>query len=137
MGIIALNFMKINVEKKKGIDGKVNINNDLVLKDVVERQIAGKNKQSIADFLFSFTVQYLTEEKTPLASILLEGEIVYVEEAVKIREILDGWKKNKTVQKELLREVMNTAMMKCNVEGIVLSKEMNLPPPVGLPQIKE
>jgi len=129
--------MKINVEKKKGIDGKVNINNDLVLKDVVERQIAGKNKQSIADFLFSFTVQYLTEEKTPLASILLEGEIVYVEEAVKIREILDGWKKNKTVQKELLREVMNTAMMKCNVEGIVLSKEMNLPPPVGLPQIKE
>ena len=137
MGIIALNFMKINVEKKKGIDGKVNINNDLVLKDVIERQLSGKNKQTIADFLFSFTVQYLTEEKIALASILLEGEVVYVDEAAKIKEVMDGWKKNKTVQKELLREIMNTAMMKCNVEGIVLSKEMNLPPPVGLPQIKE
>lgn len=137
MGIVALNFIKINVEKKKGIDGKVNINNDLVLKDVLERQLSGKNKQSIADFLFSFTVQYLTEEKVALASILLEGEVVYVDEATKIKEILDGWKKNKTVQKELLREVMNTAMMKCNVECIILSKELNLPPPVGLPQIKE
>lgn len=137
MGIVALNFIKINVEKKKGIDGKVNINNDLVLKDVIERQLSGKNKQSIADFLFSFTVQYLTEEKVALASILLEGEVVYVDEATKIKEILDGWKKNKTVQKELLREVMNTAMMKCNVECIILSKELNLPPPVGLPQIKE
>ncbi len=137
MGIVALNFIKINVEKKKGIDGKVNINNDLVLKDVVERQLVGKNKQSLADFLFSFTVQYLTEEKVALASILLEGEVVYVDDAAKIKEILDGWKKNKTVQKELLREVMNTAMMKCNVEGILLSKEVNLPPPVGLPQIKE
>jgi len=137
MGIVALNFIKINVEKKKGIDGKVNINNDLVLKDVIERQLSGKNKQTIADFLFSFTVQYLTEEKIALASILLEGEVVYVDEAAKIKEVMDGWKKNKTVQKELLREIMNTAMMKCNVEGIILSKELNLPPPVGLPQIKE
>ena len=137
MVVAAFSLTKINVERKKVVEGKVNVNSDTVLRDVVERSVnLGKTKQSGLDFVFTFTAQYLNEAKAVLASIVLEGEVLYLEEPNKIKMLLDGWKKNKTVEKEVLKQVMNTVLSKCTVEGILLSKEISLPPPINLPIVQ-
>ena len=38
--------------------------------------------------------------------------------------------------KEVMEQVINTALNKSNVEALILSRDINLPPPIPLPKIK-
>lgn len=139
MGVVGFNLTKINVERKKFGEGKVSIDNNLSLKDLTERNLGGigKTKQMGIDFGFEFKVQYLAESKETFASMSLEGDVLYVEEATKVKALVEDWKKNKNVDKEILTQVMNMAMAKCNIAAIMISREINMPPPIPLPKVRE
>ena len=51
-------------------------------------------------------------------------------------EIVKGWKKNKQVPKETMTEVLNTILARCNVSALMLSRDVNLPPPIPLPKVE-
>lgn len=135
MGIAGIQIMKIMSERKKTASGKVSIDNNMTLADVTER--TGGKKQGALSFSFSFGADYRDEEKKTIASINMDADVFYIDEPVRTKEILEGWKKNRTVDKNILRESMNTAMEKCNLAAILLTREMNLPSPIPLPKIKE
>ncbi len=131
--IIGFNFKKINIEKKNSITGKVDINNNVLVKDVKENDFSmGKQKQKGLSFIFEFTSKY----EPDIGSLLFEGEVLYLGEAKQNEELLKEWKKSKTIPKELMAEVIDTVLTRCNIEALILSRDINLPPPVPLPKVK-
>ena len=72
-----------------------------------------------------------------MAHIILEGDVLFLEKPEKIKEILDDWKKNKKLPNEVAAPILNTALSRCNIESLILSKEVNLPPPIPLPRVEK
>jgi hypothetical protein len=134
MVIVGINFTKINVEKKSLIAGKVNINNNISIKDVEEKDLAlGKSKQKGLRFLFEFTSKY----EPDIGHIFLNGDVIYLGEEKQIKDLATGWKKNKRLPKEIMTHILNNVLTKCNIEALILSGVINLPPPIPLPKVQE
>lgn len=133
MTIVGFNFNKISVEKKEAAKGKITINNNISIKNVEKRDLSlGAAKQEGVKFIFEFVSKY----EPKFAEISLEGDVLYLAGSEQVKKILDGWKKNKKVEKDVMAQVMNTALTKCNIQALILSKEVNLPPPIPLPSVE-
>ncbi len=134
MAIIGFNFTKILVEKKvTSTKGNIDIKNNVSVKNVESLDFnLGTAKQKVVKFTFEFTSEY----KPEVGTILLTGDLIYMDEPAKQDEILKGWKKDKEVPAEIMPEILNTILTRCNVEALVLSRDVNLPPPIPLPKIQ-
>lgn len=133
MTVISFNFTKINAEKKEGARGKVNIANNISIKDVQSMDLKlGKASDKALKFVFTYEAKYEPE----IGSVELNGELVWLSNDAKVKEVEKEWKKNKKLGKEVVEEVMTNILTKCNIEAIVMSREINLPPPVPMPKVK-
>ncbi|MBI3034348.1 hypothetical protein HYY72_04255 [Candidatus Woesearchaeota archaeon] len=131
--IIGFNFKKINIEKRNPVTGKVDINNNVSVTHVEESDFPlGKQKQKGVTFQFEFTSKY----EPDVGGLLFTGEILYLGDQKTNDEIIKGWQKSKTIPKEIMAEVIDTALTRCNIEALILSRDINLPPPVPLPKVK-
>ena len=131
--IVGFGFTKLSAEKKEAAKGKIDINNNVTIKNVEESDLAlGKDKQNVLRFIFEFTSKY----EPNVGTILFEGELLYLEEPKKAKEILSGWKKDKKIPKEMMAGLLNTILTKCNVQALILSQEINLPPPIPMPKVQ-
>jgi len=132
--IIGFNFTKISIEKKpKAGSGKININNNIAITNVEEKEIPlGKAKQKALLFTFKFTSKY----EPAIGDIELVGNITFITDPAKTTEVTNSWKKDKKIPKEVMTSVINTALNKSNVQALILSRDINLPPPIPLPKIK-
>jgi hypothetical protein len=132
MTVVGFNFTKINVERKQVPRGKIGIRNNINIKDITETDLSlGKSKESGLIFKFEFKSIYEPE----VADITFNGEILYLTEAKKVKEVFDKWKKEKKVEGSVLGEVLNSALTKCNIQALILSQELNLPSPIPLPKV--
>jgi len=131
--IVGFGFTKLSAERKEAAKGKIDINNNVTIKNVEESDLAlGKDNQNVLRFIFEFTSKY----EPAIGNILFEGELLYLEEPKKAKEILSSWKKDKKIPKELMAGLLNTILTKCNVQALILSQEVNLPPPIPLPKVQ-
>lgn len=133
MTVVGLQFDKILVEKKKPATGKISVNNNVALKDVEKTDLKfGTTKQTALKIIFEFIASY----EPKIATIKLNGNITYFDKSEKIDELHKAWKKDKKLPNEVLTPVLNSILSKCNVEALILSREINLPPPVPLPKVQ-
>lgn len=133
MTIIGFNFSKVDAERKKGAKGKVNISNNISIKNVEKIDLnLGKNKDKALKFVFSFSTSY----KPKLGHINFEGELVYMSTPENLKKVEKEWKKKKKIPKEVAQEVMSNIVEKANLEAIILSRTVSLPSPVPLPKVK-
>lgn len=133
MAIIGFNFTKILVEKKAPLKGNVDIKNNVGVKNVETYDLnIGASKQKALKFIFEFTSDYTPQ----IGTIQFSGDLIYMNEPAKQDEILKGWKKNKEVPSDVLPEVLNSILSRCNVEAVMLSRDVNLPPPIPLPKVQ-
>ncbi len=131
--IIGFSFKKIHIEKMNQPSGKIDIDNNAFITDVQESDFPiGKQKQKGITFIFEFTSKY----KPEIGELLFTGEVLYLGEPKANEEILKAWKKNKSMSKDIMAEVMDTVLIRCNIEALILSRDINLPPPVPLPKVK-
>jgi|SRR3989338_11113244 len=131
--IVGFSFTKLSAEKNEAAKGKIDINNNVTIKNVEEADLSlGKEKQNVVRFIFEFTSKY----EPNVGAILFEGELLYLEDQKKIKEILSSWKQDKKVPKELMAGLLNTILTKCNVQALILSQEVNLPSPIPLPKVQ-
>ena len=134
MAIVGFNFSKINVERKKDPVGKVDINNNVSVKNVEEADFAvGSLKQKGLRFTFEFVSDYTPD----IASITLNGSVLFVGDKSQTEKILGEWKKNKKLSKDIMADIVNTVLTRCNVESVMLSRDVNLPPPIPMPTVKK
>lgn len=133
MAIVGFNFKKMEVEKNQSIKGKININNNISIKDVKEIDLfAGKNKQKGLNFIYVFISSY----EPKIGKIEITGEVHYMIEDKKKKEVINSWKKDKKVPKDIMTDILNTVLARCNIQAIILSRDINLPPPIPLPKVE-
>ena len=132
--IVGFGFTKLSAEKGETAKGKIDINNNVSIKDIKEDDFSlGKDKkQNVLRFIFEFTSKY----EPNVGNILFEGELLYMEEPKKAKEILADWKKDKKMPKELMAGLLNAILTKCNVQALIISQQVNLPPPIPLPKVQ-
>ena len=132
--IVGFGFTKLSAEKGEQVKGKIDINNNVTIKDVQEDSFSlGKEKQqNVLRFIFEFTSKY----EPNVGNILFEGELLYLEDQKNVKEILSSWKKDKKIPKEIMAGLLNTILTKCNVQALILSQEINLPPPIPMPKVQ-
>ena len=132
--IVGFGFTKLSAEKGELAKGKIDINNNVSIKDVKEDSFAfGRDKdQNVLRFIFEFTSKY----EPDIGNILFEGEVLYLDDPKKAKEILSNWKKDKKLPKEIMPGLLNTILTKCNVQALILSQEINLPPPIPMPKVQ-
>ena len=119
MALVGFHYTKLLAEKKKTATGKINVNNNIVITDVKEAKLnMGPSKQKGVEFSFAFKTKYDPD----YANIDIEGAVVYIGTETKVKEIL--------------AEVYNHVLSRCNVEALVLGKDMGLPPHIPMPQVK-
>jgi len=134
MTIIGFNFTKIRVEKKQAFKGKININNNISISGVDDNEFSlGNSKQKG----LKFTVDFDTKYEPKLGSIQLTGDVLFLGDEKKVNEILESWKKDKKIPKETMTAVLNTALNKCNIQALILSQQINMPPPIPLPKVQD
>ena len=133
MAVIGFGFTKLLIEKKGNAVGKISINNNISLKDVKDVELnLGKQKQKAVNFNFEFTSKY----EPNIGDIAIEGELICVFDEKKTKEIKDEWKKSKSVPKDIMISVLTNVLNKCNIEALLLSKELSLPAPIPLPKVE-
>tara|TARA_Y100000310_G_scaffold157498_1_gene156855 strand:- start:662 stop:1096 length:435 start_codon:yes stop_codon:yes gene_type:complete len=132
MAIVGFSFTKMTVERKNFVKGKVNIANNISIKNVTETKLdLGKNKDTAVKMEFNFTSKYTPD----IGEVNLFGELVNIEDEKKTKEILAEWKKSKKLPTDIMTPILNHILTKCNIQSLILSKEINLPPPIPMPRI--
>ncbi len=133
MTVIGFSFTKMHVEKKNPVKGKVNINNNVGIKNMEETKLTINAEKKALKLDFEFDSTY----EPDIGNIHLEGEVIYLIDKAKADDALKNWKKNKRIEKEIMNNVLNNVLSKCNIEALILSRDMNLPSPVPLPKVED
>lgn len=132
MTIVGFGFTKINVERKGNAVGKVSISNNVSITKVTKTDLSfGKAKQNALKFEFEFIASY----EPKLGSIALNGEVIWMDKKENVDKLEKEWKKSKKIDKEVMTPVLNHVLNKCNIEALLLSREVNFPPPIPLPKV--
>ncbi|MBU0461175.1 MAG: hypothetical protein KJ574_01175 [Nanoarchaeota archaeon] len=132
MAFVGFEFSKIDVVKNEGVTGKIMINNGVNIKDVSKASLKlSSDKENAVKFGFEYKSDY-----GKLGSITLGGSVLYLSTSEEVKSILNEWKKDKRVKKDLMGPLINRILAKCNIQTIILSDTVSLPPPVPMPRVK-
>jgi hypothetical protein len=130
MSVVSVNYSKISAEKLGPVQGKVTVSNNVSITDVKRADfVIGSVKQDCLRFSFAFVSK--TEPK--VGSIDITGEVIFLASKEDVDSSLKQWEEKKPLKKEILGEVINNILKKCNIEALILSQTMNLPSPIRLP----
>lgn len=126
MPIVGFSFDKIAIEKKNPIKGKVTVSSDIKISNVEESKLS--IDKPCLKINFDFSVKYNPD----VGDISLGGHIFYLESPDKVKSIVKDWKSSKKLPEGISLEVLNTILTKCNIEALVLSEKINLPPQIPI-----
>jgi hypothetical protein len=132
MAVVGFSLTKISAQKHRVAAKGIKIKNDVNILDAKEVGLAlGKDKQSTIRFSFSWKTSY-----TPgLAEIELEGEILYMQDAKKLKDVMAHWKKEKSLPVDIASVIMNPIVNKCSIQAINIASDLNIPSPIPLPKV--
>ena len=125
MRVIGFSYKKISVEKKKEIDGKVEIKTDIQVKDIK------KSKNDLFKDLDTLSIEYEFKiaYESGFAEILFGGTIVLLMEKGDkelTKKIMDEWE-TKKILPELRLPLLNIVFERCNLKALQLEEYTNLP----------
>jgi len=132
MTVVSFNITKMLAEKKKLAKGKIDIKNNVTIKNVSESKLAIDPKRVALKFDFEYVAKYEPE----LGVIEISGETIFLAEKQVAVETIKIWNKDKKISGDFVNSLMNHILAKCNVQAVILSKDINLPAPIPLPRIK-
>lgn len=130
MTMVGLNFTKISGERF-GASENVRVESNVAISNIVEAKMPDP-KKSILKFQFLFTAKF--EPNIGLTE--LKGELIEIFDKELGNKIVEGWTKGKNLHKDVAPRVLNVILAKCNVEAIIMSKELGLPSPIQMPKVE-
>jgi hypothetical protein len=81
-----------------------------------------------ADVEFRFTVTY-----GAVASIRIEGRLIFTGDA---KALVASWRDKKNMPNEIASEIHTAVMTACIPEAVMVARDLHLPPPIPIPQVK-
>lgn len=130
MKIIGFNLTKILIEKKEKKPEKLEINQNIDIKDIKKESIHITDEE-VLKISFILTINYSEE----YAKLEFEGNIITIPKKEELEELLKEWKKNK-IPDNFRIPLFNFIMSKCNVKAISLEDELGIPIHLPLPKLK-
>ncbi len=107
MTIVGSSFTKISIERTKPYQGKININNNISIIDIVPEELSlGKSDESGLKFIFEYTCTY----EPGVGSISLTGELMAIDKEDVAKKIIDSWAKTKQIPKEFMTQILNVVL---------------------------
>lgn len=131
MPILGINFTKINAERKAPVRGSININNNISVTEVKKDKLNISNRESL-----KINFRFIAKYDPNIGEITIDGDLIFVEQPKKAEEIINQWKKDKKLPDNILAQVMNSLLTKCNVEALLIGREVGLPPTLNMPKVK-
>jgi hypothetical protein len=86
-------------------------------------------KKGEAQVEFEYTASY-----GPLGLIKLEGEFTY--EGKDAEEVASKWMEKKSMPNEVASHIHTAIMHFCLPEAVMVSRDIRLPPPIPMPQVR-
>jgi hypothetical protein len=130
MTIIGFNFTKISCVKHNAAKGKITVNRKANPTNVEEVSIG--SGQKALKYAFEFGVDY----QPKIAEMDMAGDITQLVSPEQSEDILKMWKEQKQLPPKTLEDVMNAILDRCHVQALMMSRELNVPPPFNLPRVK-
>jgi|SRR3989344_2682159 len=130
MKIIGFNLTKLLIEKKEKKPEKLEINQNIDIKDIKKETIHITDEE-VLKISFVLTINYSEE----YAKLEFEGNIITIPAKEELLELLKEWKKNK-IPDNFRIPLFNFIMSKCNVKAISLEDELGIPIHLPLPKLK-
>jgi len=132
MNIVNIVFTGISASKTGVPKSKMNISNNMRIDSVEEVKMPVDKTKVAMKIEFTYSVSYDPD----FAKIELKGDVLAIDEEKQARKILDKFKKDKILEKDVALVLMNSILNKCSIEAIVMARELGLPSPIKLPGIK-
>ncbi len=136
--IVGFNFNRLIAERRIQKVGRININNNIRIMNVEESDVVTQKNASALNISFEFSSNYTSDkskEKSDVGQILITGSAVYVDDKRKILSMLKTWNKDKKLPEDIISGVLTELLTRANIEAVILSKEVNLPPPMPMPRV--
>lgn len=130
MPIAGIQFDKILAEKLKPLEPPLKINSSMAILDVSKEDATSKGNAYLK-FVFEFKLDYSPKQ----ADVVLKGHVLYMDTEKEVDKVLSGWKKTKKIEPELMRQVLNVALMRANIKALLITQEVGLPPHIQIPTI--
>ena len=129
MRIIGFNLTKILVQKKETTKDKLQVNQNIDIKDISEEKIPITEDKALK-IKFNLVINYSDD----YAKLEFEGSVLTLPEKDELKEFLESWK-NKKIPERIRIPIFNFIMNKCNVKALYLEDEMALPFHIPMPRI--
>ena len=131
--IVGFNFTKISAVRQAPVKGNMKISNRVSLTNVESADLAfGKEKQKVVRFSF----QYVSDYEPGIGKVELEGDLIYAVPEADVKSVIAKWKKEKKVEATTMAPIINHILMRCNIQGLIVGQEVNLPPQLQLPKVQ-
>jgi len=129
MKIVGFTLTKILIQRKEKIEGKLQVNQNIDIKDVVSEHL-----QFVKDEALKINFKFIIDYSGDSAKVEFEGYLIIIAEKDEFKKIQESWEK-KQVPDDLRIPLFNFIMSKCNIKALTLEDEMALPPHLPLPRI--
>ena len=135
MPAIGMNLKTIEAKKYEEVTGPIRVNSNMNVVNIEEEDLpALKSKGLLIEF--EYKTRYICEKNKNIAEININGNIIFLGDEKE--NILKVWKKHKTLPDDVKFHVIGLALNKCSKKAIILSDDLQLPPPpLMLPQAKK
>lgn len=129
MAIVSFNINKMVTERKNSVRGKISIKNNVSIKNIEKADLSfGKEKQEGLRYNFEFSCVY----EPNIGHITIEGDLLDIQEKKRVDDILTKWKKEKKIEPGSMQNILNTVFGRCNLQALIISRDINLPPPIPI-----
>lgn len=133
MAIVGFGFDSMKVEKFEKASKSLKINHGFKVLDMEMEDIGiASAKEQVVKFSFRFFLDY----DPKIAALELKGHVLYLLDDKTAKELIEEWKDKKKMSPDIMRQVINTIMLKSNVKALLLANEMNLPPHIKMPTLQ-
>ena len=135
MPVIGINLKAIEAKKHEEIKGPLKVNSNMNIVNVKEQDLPALKSEGLL-IEFEYKTKYVGEKNKNIAEININGNIIFLGDEKE--NILKVWKKHKTLPDDVKFHVIGLALNKCSKKAIILSDDLQLPPPpLMLPQAKK
>lgn len=138
MPIIGHSIRSLNAVRKPSVSNSIDINSVPKIVEVKEKRMEvldNKGQKQLMEPMLEIEFEFQTDYKPDVGMIKIAGEIIYTGQDNK--KALKEWDKNKRLPREVDIEVKNFLLRKCLLLEVNISQEMQLPPPIVIPMIRE
>jgi hypothetical protein len=127
--LLGFNFTKIQAEKSKSPEGKVEVNANVDINSI-EKQKLELIKEEALTVNFSFNISY-----KELGKVEFGGVIILAVDPKTLKETLSQWK-DKSVSPEFKTMIFNIVLQRCTAKALQIEEEIDLPFHIQMPQVQ-